>query len=444
MAAPEGSFLRRLGKWAARLVLALVLILMLGWFAIFHRAVWHRFVTFPREEKAWEELRQQRRDVERTDGWTEYRGVCHSHSHFSHDSTVPFETIVKACKTAGVDFICMTDHCVDGQADYGIQWRGLHDGVLFIPGFEMQDGFMPWGLPSETVLPCGEDPHVLARRIHELGGILFFAHSEEPRIWDLPELNGMEIYNIHTDIKEEGYFTFVPDFILNGSRYGDHAMRLLFDEQTAILKHWDELNQARKIVGIAASDAHQNVGVRLVYTAQGTLRLEDTAEKLLTEIPLNPVTRLFARLCFGPLEPGREVYRLQMDPYERSLRFVGTHILAHELTEAAVLDALKSGRVFIAFDMIVNARGFQFTLGAKDQRAVMGERIANQQGLTAEVRSPVPCTLRLLRNGQEISSGFGDTIQWQIPGAGKYRVEAYLTVTGNLVPWVYTNPIEVY
>jgi len=58
-------------------------------------ALYHRFITFPREEAAWQALRAQRQPVPGIAGLNDYRGILHSHSKYSHDSEVPFEEILR-------------------------------------------------------------------------------------------------------------------------------------------------------------------------------------------------------------------------------------------------------------------------------------------------------------------------------------------------------------
>jgi len=422
----------------------LVVILVIIAAGVFLRgALYNRFVQFPREARAWEAIRADRIEVTLDDGWRDYRGVCHSHSEFSHDCNVPFEEILRVLKDTGRDFICMSDHCVDGKADYSLQWNGTHDGIVFVPGFEMSHGFMPWGLPRETVLDCGEDVEVLARQIEELGGMLFFAHTEEERRWDLPQLVGMEIYNIHTDFKDESVGKLAPDLLLNLGAYPDQTFRLLFDRQTAILENWDELNRTRKIVGIAANDCHQNNGIVLIYTENGELLIRDTSPADVKTIALNPATWLLLRLLFGPLEANRELFRFQLDPYERMVRYVSTHILANELSKESVLDALRAGRVYVAFDMIADSTGFTFLAEAGDERAVMGERLAFSPEITLRVAAPHRCRFTILRHGEPVRQQVGTSMSWQPEEPGKYRVEAELEILGEWTPWVYTNPLAL-
>jgi len=80
--------------------------------------------------------------------------------------------------------------------------------------------------------------------------------------------------------------------------------QLLKEMDPAILARYDEINRKRQFTGIAGNDAHQNVSF------------------------------------FG----------YQLDPYPRAFRFVTTHVLAPELTQEAVLEALRKGRSYVAFE----------------------------------------------------------------------------------------------
>ena len=87
------------------------------------------------------------------------------------------------------------------------------------------------------------------------------------------------------------------------------------------VKKWDEQNLHRHLTGIAANDCHQNVGIRAYYTPEDTLLLLDTGhsdpKKKVAEFHLNFLTRPLLSLFFGKLEP-RQLFRIDMDPYERS------------------------------------------------------------------------------------------------------------------------------
>ena len=134
---------------------------------------------------------------------------------------------------------------------------------------------------------------------------------------------------------------------------------------------------------------------------------------------------------------------VQLDPYERSARFVNTHVLARELSEPMILDSLRAGRVFIAFDMIADSSGFRWFVTDQSASAVMGEALAFSPGTILHALSPVPCRFTVARDGGRVHRQEGRRLDWAPLGPGKYRVEAELKVSGDWVPWVYTNPIEL-
>jgi hypothetical protein len=440
-AGKKRSWLRRAARLAG-LGVVLVAVVLLFWL---RGALYNHFVRFPHEAAAWKALRAERQHVPNPTDWTEYRGILHSHSKLSHDSEVPFEEILGALKTARLDFICLSDHPIQGRADFSLQWRGIHEGKLFIPGFEMKDGIMPFGVASGVVLSNQTDSATLARQISENGGLLFYAHPEEPRDWDRPELVGMEIYNIHSDFKRRSASLagMVPDLLVNQCRYPEHVFRTVFVRPVDFLRHWDELNRTRHITGIAGNDCHQNVGVRASYTSADTIRIEDTSPKTLMEFKLNWFTRPLARLLLGPLTPNRKLFHVQLDPYERSARFVNTHVLAHELAEPAILDGLRAGRVFVGFDMVADCSGFQWFAADGTNQVVMGEATAFSPATRLSARSPLPCRFSILKDGTFVHQGEGRALDWTPTGPGKYRVEAELKVMDDWVPWIYANPIEL-
>lgn len=438
------SLFRRIAKVISVLILAVVALLLVAFVVVFRQAIYHRLIAFPAEKNAWETIRAQREKVVLDDGWMEIRGACHSHSELSHDSIIPFPEILAALKQADLDFICMSDHTIEGKADYSLGWRGDHEGVIFIRGFEMAHGFMPWGLPDDTVLENNMEPRALARLIAEKNGLLFFAHPEEERLWDLPELTGMEIYNLHADFKDEKLAGVLPDFILNLSAYPDQTLRLIFDRQTEILKHWDALNQNRKIVGIAANDAHQNTGIRGYVTEQDTFQLlERGSADVIKEWKLNAFSKTFLQLLFGNWQGSKELFRITLDPYVQSLRYVNTHLLVTEKSEQAILDALRAGRCFVAFDMIADAREFTFVAENGQQKAVMGEQIPFSPDLTFLAESPLPCHFALVRNGEREAEQTGRMFVYKPQSPGVYRLEAELRIRDEWVPWIYTNPVFV-
>lgn len=435
------TLVRRAVRWLG-IVVVLVAVALAVWL---RSALYNRFVRFPREEAAWAAIRSERKRVAEITGWREYRGILHSHSELSHDSEVPFAEILRVMKAIKIDFICLSDHCAEGRADFNLQWRGIHDGKLFVPGFEMKEGIMPFGVASGVVLSNRTDSDDLARQITAGGGVLFYAHPEEPRVWDRPELTGMEIYNIHADFKAVAKrpSLLLPDLLVNQRRFPEQVFHSMFRRPEAVLRRWDDLNRTRHITGIAGNDCHQNTGLRGFITATNTFRIEDTSPRTIAEYKLNWFTHFVARVCFGPLAPNRRLFHFQLDPYERMARFVNTHVLARQLTEPALMESLRAGRAFIGFDMIADSAGFLWLAESGKGRAVMGETLAFSARTRLRAVSPRSCRFTVVKDGTVAYQQEGRTLEWTPPGPGKYRVEAELKVLDEWVPWVYANPIEL-
>lgn len=444
-------------RWTFRLAVLAVLFMLLLVVGVFHDAFYRRFYAFPKQAQAWERISTQRSTPTlKIEGYTEYRGMMHSHSELSHDSCVSFPEILAALKKVECNFIFMSDHCDKGKGDYSKGWAGLHDGVLFVRGFEMDRGFTPWGLPESTVLENAklkddDSARAVAKQIADLGGVLFYIHCEEPRMWDIPQVTGMELHNLHVDFKRVKPMEILPDIVLSLGSYPDQLLRSIFHRENAVMERWDGLNRFGSCTGIGGNDTHQNCGIHGVYTPQETLQIIENSkpDDLMKEFKLGFVSKLALRLCFGPLEPNKELFRISLDPYERSARFVNTHIFAQELTQPALLDALRKRHVFVAFEMLGDARGFACVAEGKQNKVIMGDTIPMEPGLKLKVASPLPCRFRALRDGVQFAESTGTSAEWDLPGKGSYRVEADLDqrFAGASVPdwvdWVYTNPITV-
>ncbi len=439
----------------------MALVLAGVFFGAFYIQIFHHFFLFPKQAALWKERNAQLAPVALKTGWNEYRGVMHSHSEVSHDSEATPAEIAAALKKAKCQFICMSDHYVDGKADYSLGKKGMFDDILFIRGFEMKDGLMPWGLPDDTVFPNDMPSADMAKKVRELGGVTSVSHAETWRPWEIQQLDAMEIYNIHTDLIFKGLGRYSRDevakeFLINFRSYGDQTLRYMFDEVVVMLlkQKWDQQNLRRKMTGIAANDIHQNVGIRGVYTDRDTFLLLDTGhsdpKKCIKEIKLNFFTRMLVSACFGPLDVNKELFRIDADPYERSSRFVNTHLLAKDLSERSIIDAIRQGRAFVAFNMIGDAAGFAYVAQSGDKRVTMGERIAFAPDLKLLAEAPLPCKFILMRNGEQVTTQEGRSFEFTVKAPGKYRIEAALPAVWPLSSylawdsWIIANPIDVF
>jgi len=113
------------------------------------------------------------------------------------------------------------------------------------------------------------------------------------------------------------------------------------------------------------------------------------------------------------------------------------------LTEPAIKDALRAGRVYVGFDLVADSAGFRWFAANGTNRVVMGETISLAPDLRLHAKSPFPCRFTIVRDGNKTFQKQGYEVEWAPPGPGRYRVEAELKVLNEWIPWVYANPIEL-
>ena len=87
-------------------------------------------------------------------------------------------------------------------------------------------------------------------------------------------------------------------------------------------------------------------------------------------------------------------------------------------------------------DSVAPASGFVFEAGDLPMGA---EAPADRRRLTA--RTPLDARLRLLRDGNEIASGAGSSLEAEVEEPGVYRVEATRHHKGRERTWILSNPI---
>src|SRR5262249_4216630 len=326
-----------------------------------------------------QKLRGEWRKLERPGPYTEYRANLHVHSKLSHDSRGTIEEIVAAAKTVGTRVLLFTEHPAPhyGLIKYG--HKVVRDGFPLIPGAETK-GFLAFPKASLRGLDGGT-PQEFAEVVRRQDGLVFLSHLEERMDWEIRGLTGTEIYNTHADVKDEKKLIAAlrnPLWLLQTAelfrKYPQEAFSALLDYPADYLKRWDELCEKTPHTGIAANDAHQNVGLAVRLLDGGKARVEDALGKKLLEADVTLIPPLAA--LAKDKKAGDTLFELRLDPYENSLRHVGTHVLLKELSEQAVWDALTAGRAFVAFDWLADATGFDFAAIAGDRRHEMGSRLA--------------------------------------------------------------------
>lgn len=319
--------------------------------------------------------------------FNDYRAVIHVHAEDSKHTGGTRAEVLAAAKKTGVDVVMFSDH----RGPKPETWSGLRDGVLFIPGSEDEDGKLRF-------------PALGDRKEDELK---FICHIEER--YDAPSEGfvGMEIYNRHTDTKDDGDFEgwflkLIGDqerwkgFVELYKEFPDEIFGAGTDYWPEIFAKWDSETKKKPFTGIGANDAHQN-----------------------------------------------QVFNgLVIDPYEVSFRNLSTHILARELTDAAIRQSLRDGHVYVSHDWLCDPKGFGFVAVNNLGVFNMGDPVTIVGNTRLYVQTPIPAHVKLFHNGalkEERSGELFPAFETKTPGT--YRVELWLAADGEERPWIYSNPI---
>ncbi|MGH9853836.1 MAG: PHP domain-containing protein, partial [Blastocatellia bacterium] len=151
---------------------------------------------------------RERKAVALQTGYQDFRAILHAHAEDSNHTGGTRPELLAAAKQTGVKILMLTDHVRPPRDFINDSWRGLRDGVLFIPGAE-SEGFLVY--PQRSVINAHinksfktRDEYI--RLVKPDGGLIFLSHVEEKDDWATGELDGLEIYNHHTDFGDEGEF----------------------------------------------------------------------------------------------------------------------------------------------------------------------------------------------------------------------------------------------
>lgn len=331
--------------------------------------------------KARQQFAAARKEVPPAGIYQDFRAVIHIHAEDAAHTKGTRAELLAAAKQTGVQVVVFTDH----RGPKPDTWRGMRDGILFLAG--------------------SEDDHQL--RVPGTPELKFLSHLEERPDMPSAGFTGTEIYNRHTDAADDPeflkYFQAAAgnpaewaSLVGRWRQYPDEAFNAGTDYLSLFVQRWDKETAARPFTGIAANDSHQN------QIFQGTT----------------------------------------FDPYPVSLRSVSTHILARELTEAAIRRSLVEGHVYVAHDWLADPTGFSF-VGVNNLGVFhMGDAVplTGTTHLVAEL--PLAAHLKLFRNGvlvNEVAAAAKLDFSTKEPGA--YRLEAWLPVDGEERIWIYSNPV---
>jgi len=317
----------------------------------------------------------------------------------------------------GLDLVCFTDHAE--HTDLALDFEGWHGRTMALVGAEVNERFnhyLALGI-TRRLREDTERPQNVIDQVREQGGLGFIAHPFERACplsetklaytwnqWDVTGFTGICIWNFMSSWKgraqslKSGLYYFVRpcDAVASGP-----------DNET--LRAWDRACHERRVVGIGGSDAHEH------------------------------------RFALGPLR------RLRVFPYEFLLRTINTHLLTRERfcsglghDKKLVLEALASGRCFVANDCLSCSRGFRFSAVVGDREFAMGEEIPWQRGICLAVTCPRRALIIVRRDGKFYTRTIGGNWTGAVHQPGAYRVEVFLGGRfGGKRAWIFSNPIYI-
>jgi hypothetical protein len=362
-------------------------------------------------------------------GLADYKGALHVHSSLGGHSTGTPADIVEGAKANGLAFVVMTEHPSSLTDTRAATLSGFHDGVLFIPGNETseqeRDRLLTFGgtpapngaieSPTPAPNPVAASTQTLIDRAKAAGDLVFVAHPETFESWQTARgFDGIEIYNLHADAKHVRPFVLFFDGLWSYRSFPELLWTRFHENPTENLRRFDELtSQGRRVVAVAGNDAHANVGVSL----------QDLT--------------------------GKPLFRIRLDPYERSFRVVRTHVLAprgQTFDAATLLAALAAGHAYVSFDVLGDATGFRLTATNGAEAKLMGDEINLAGGVRLRVAVPVESRVVVVKDGRKFDEKVTRNNEWAISEPGVYRVECYLPqlpAPSNETPWIISNPIYV-
>ena len=363
-------------------------------------------------------INSTRKSLHTQSNFTEYKGVMHVHSFLGGHSSGTFQDIISAAQANQLQFVIMTEHPEQNLDTAEMTLRGTHGGVLFINGNEVSSssGERLLIVPGDATSRDAEKLTIgdLTNKARNRGALTIAAYPDDFKTWDAPGLDCIEIYNVYTNARQVNPLFALFDVVWSRRSYPALLFATFYRRPTESIRTWDETLAHARLTATPGNDAHANIGISL----------NDSS--------------------------GNTILGLQLDSYETSFNLVRLHVLIprdQDLNNESLLQAIKLGHCFIAFDIFGDSSGFSFNAESGANKRLQGDEVKLQSGTRLEVDVPVSARVVLFRNG-EVKSDETDVTSktYEIAESGVYRVEAYLPQLGKPVgeqPWIISNPIYV-
>ncbi len=329
--------------------------------------------------------------------------------------------IAEAAGRAGLQFVIVTDHG-DGFRDPAPP--RYYGRVLCIDAVEVSttDGhYAALGL-GRVPYPLGGEARDVVEDVARLGGFGIAAHPDSSKRdlrwteWEAP-VDAIEWLNADSQWRDQDRWRLLPALFQYPFR-PEATVVSIFDRPDAVLRRWDAMTRERRVVGLAAADAHARLGLGG--------KSDPYDERLYLKLPsYEAVFRAFAlRAELAAPFSGRATQ--------------DAHVL---------LDALRQGHVYTVIDGLASPAVLSFTANSGGVTARQGDALRWQGAATVRVAANGPAgqVWRLFSNGRVVHEETSRSFTWPVREPGVFRVEAYVPGAPGTppLPWLVSNPIYI-
>lgn len=334
-------------------------------------------------------------------------GAIHIHSVYS-DGTGDIESISKAAKNAGLDWIIVTDH-----NSFEIE-EGIYNGIYVIKGEEIspkdENHYLALGINKYIQPNVNAKHNIEAVKLN--GGFGFAAHADEsdyrrnshqPIKWTNKNItpDGVEIWNWFSEwadnLNDRNIFSLAYAYLFKHN--------LVKEANATTIKWWDKLNNTsdKIIPAIGGIDAH-------------ALKIKGY---------VIPVT----------IFPYQDMFKTIVNVISSDKPFAKDF----ETRKSQILNAIKSGRNLI-INKAVSKEIPVINVSNLNQIVTNGECISLDNETLLNIQTKKKGSIKVFHNGKEIKSVISNSIKMLLNEVGKYRVEIKFGKRG----FAYSNPILVY
>ncbi len=323
-----------------------------------------------------------------------FRGIFHVHSYHSHDSKASLEEIRTAAEKANLDFVFVTDHN-NLKAFEEYKAGTMLRSPLLVFGNEVsttEGHLMSLGVYDD--LPPDRDGGNLMDWIHSKGGYAAIPHPLGKKSrwldWSDNRIEALEIYNFYYNLYEVDSRKLIFQFLfLPPSKF----LKAVGYKPEGRMQLLEQLLAERHVGVLGGADAHVHVK-------------------------------------FGGWTPENLLMSMQS---------VSTFVLADELTQEKVTEAVGKGRTFIAFEAFGDAGKFTFAARSAGRDYGMGDTIPAGNEVVFTTRVPEAAVIKILHKGKVVAEQEGSELSYTGSDTGWYRTEVYRN--GRL--WIAGSPVYV-